>query len=287
MYLYVPPSVKGDRNTTIMLNIQKKSMEAVKDQMTFVYFADLHADLTHWSKNITAPNPRRYYDIYLDREVPTNDIENMDLDMMPGFRLTWKYDKDVEPEPIFSNQEKTKQFNRLVNIFAMTKLDLESFWNIVREIRKSFLSENTNPDCDSDNILLSDTIINDNINTVEEKLKLNTTLPQNESLSDDTLQIGFQMFTYLNYCPATLFNFIRDIKESATPKDILLALTSIEKSSQNAIQRSSAKIFTKAMEVFKLNHYKNINTIAIEEGFHDCTMDNVVDSCKETIEILG
>ena len=36
------------------------------------------------------------------REVSADEINNMDLDMMPGFRFTWHYNKHVEPENIYS-----------------------------------------------------------------------------------------------------------------------------------------------------------------------------------------
>ena len=59
----------------------------------------------------SAPS-RDYYHIRLDRKVSADDIRNMDLDLMPGFRFTWKYDKHVKPEAKYSDEDKTKQFVR-------------------------------------------------------------------------------------------------------------------------------------------------------------------------------
>ena len=36
----------------------------------------------------------------------------MDIDMMPGFRLTWNYNKHIEPEAKYSSWTVTKQFVR-------------------------------------------------------------------------------------------------------------------------------------------------------------------------------
>ena len=73
--------------------------------------------MTHWSKNITAPFTDRWpYDLTFSRDVSANDIyNNMDLDMMPGFRFTWNYNKYLEPENIYStygSEEPSKQFVR-------------------------------------------------------------------------------------------------------------------------------------------------------------------------------
>ena len=107
----VPPSVVSDINTTLMFNIKKRTMKEVSDndQTSFDY-NDIDADLTHWSKNVIG---RSYsYRIELDRKVSADDINNMDLDMMPGFRLTWNYNKHVEPETGYGSRTVTKQFVR-------------------------------------------------------------------------------------------------------------------------------------------------------------------------------
>ena len=68
---------------------------------------DIDTDLTHWSKNITAPGSTYY--IKLDRKVSQDEIRNMKLDKMPGFRFTWNYDKQAQPEAKYY-KVKTKEF---------------------------------------------------------------------------------------------------------------------------------------------------------------------------------
>ena len=101
----------GDKNTTLMFDIKKETMKEVSDNDEMrIGWTDIDADLTHWSKNISPP--AYSYVISLDRRVSADDINNMNLDMMPGFRLTWNYNKHVEPEDTFSSETATKQFVR-------------------------------------------------------------------------------------------------------------------------------------------------------------------------------
>ena len=139
-------------------------------------------------------------------------------------------------------------------------MNQENIWKTVRQIRKSFLSQNTDPQCliryNSNPSLLIDNHIKDNIKTVGEKLKLNTTYYTNKKISERILHTAAEMFTYLNYCPTaeakTLSIFLQDLFTSSSAKNILLALTSMMKSSKNSEKESSIEIFMKTMEIFKL-----------------------------------
>ena len=112
IYVNVPPSVKGDNNVTLMFDINKRTMG---DNDRILYWRDkIDDDLTHWSKQVTAPDTRAdYYKIYLDRKVSADEIKDMKLDMMPGFRLTWKYNTKIEHEARYRNDDTTKEFVRL------------------------------------------------------------------------------------------------------------------------------------------------------------------------------
>ena len=175
---------------------------------------------------------------------------------------------------------------RLVNMLARKKNDQEHIWKIIRQIRKSFLSQNTDPPCDFNNpSLLIDNHIRDNIETMGEKLKLNTTSSRNKNVSDKILQTAAHMFNYLNLCPSTeanaLSNFLKDLFKYRSAKNILLALTSIMKSSKDAKKESSTKIFMKAMEIFKLSTYSDIEVITKEKKINEFKHFN------KTRKILG
>ena len=99
--VYIPTSVKGDKNTTLMLDIKKRTMEEVGEWDQMKYDSLIDADLTHWSQNITAPSSRPYT-ITLNRKIRKDYIQTLDLSMMPGFRFTWKYSKQLEADAIYS-----------------------------------------------------------------------------------------------------------------------------------------------------------------------------------------
>ena len=70
---------------------------------------NIDANLTQWSKNITRLSYSNYF-IQLDRRLSHNEIRNMKLDMMPGFRFTWNYNKHMQPEAKYRNDVVTKEF---------------------------------------------------------------------------------------------------------------------------------------------------------------------------------
>ena len=170
-------------------------------------------------------------------------------------------------------------------MLAKETLDHENIWKIIRQIRKSFLSQLKDLKCKFYETLLSDSYIKDNIETVGEKLKLNTTYSINKKVSNKILQTAADMFAYLNFCPhaeaKTLSNFLQDLLTSRSAQNILLALTSMMKRSINAEKESSTKIFTKAMELFKLSTYRDIEVITKEKKIYEFKHFN------ETRKILG
>ena len=300
--VWVPRSARSDHNATLMFDIKKETMKEVSDndKMSITGRGYIDADLTHWSENITVPSTS--YRITLHRQVTEDDIDNLDLDMMPGFRFTWNYMKHVEPWAKFSNHKLIKQFVRyifykvkylmiltsifrLVNILEMTKVDEKNVKKIVRQIRKSFFSVNIDPTCQEENTLLSDGYIKDNIDVVEEKLKLNIGIALNKSVADETLKFAANLFTYLNYCPPKDF-YVLSVIKSQSAKNILLALISMMKTSQNAGKKSSTKIFKKAMEIFKLRIYRDIDKITKEKGIDNNGRDDFK-HYSEILEVLG
>ena len=52
--------------------------------------------LIYVTTNITGPFDDDKYFILLNRKVSDEDIRNIKQDKMPGFKLSWKYNKDAE-----------------------------------------------------------------------------------------------------------------------------------------------------------------------------------------------
>ena len=176
-----------------------------------------------------------------------------------------------------------------------TKLNQKKIWKIVEKTRIAFLSEHhTDLSCDSNSILLSDKKILKNINSLAAELKLNTTFIPNKNASNETLQIAAEMFTYLNYCPTAfdkIFSFSKYLFETGTPKEIIFALMTLMKTSQNAAKTGTIEIFSKVMETLSLSHYKDIQIITKGKCYSKATFGNCAKKInvtnKEKLEILG
>ena len=156
----------------------------------------------------------------------------------------------------------------------------------MKKIRKSFLSQLKDPECQDYNTLLSDSYIKDNIDVVEEKLKQDTEINQNKIVSNETLEFAANLFTFLNYCPQKDLNHVLSSTiKSKSAKNILLALTSMMKTLQNAGKKSITKIFTKAMEIFKISIYKDIYKIT--KNIRIEKLRNDFKHSDEILEVLG
>ena len=142
----------------------------------------------------------------------------------------------------------------------MTKLEQENVWKIVKETRKSLLSQNYNPKCQEFDTLLSDSYIKGNVDILEEKLKLNTIIDRNKNVSDETLQSAAKIFSYLNHCPPKLSSFIKILITTGTPKDIILGLTSTKMTLLDK-RKLFDKVFIQVMNKFNLKHYENIQIL--------------------------
>ena len=65
-------------------------------------------DCLTWTRNYSFPD----YEYFIELNRKVSKIKNMDLSLMPGFRFTWKYNHNVEPEAKYSDDDTTKQFAR-------------------------------------------------------------------------------------------------------------------------------------------------------------------------------
>ena len=189
---------------------------------------------------------------------------------------------------IFNIVLNTDLINRLVNMLDMTELDQEKVWEIVKKTRITFLSEYSIADC---KILLSDRNIQKNINSLAEDLNLNTTSIPNKFVSDTSLQSAGEMFTYLNYCPLIIPKYAllsAYLFKTGTPREIILALTSAIKTSQNVDEKNNLiKSFLKVMEILGLNHYEKFQILTKGKCytnkaiFENCTLKTNVTSKED------
>ena len=99
IHVYVPRSVRNDTSTTLLVNLEKNTMKEVSDNDKISISwtdGDSDAEKTYVTTNITGPFDDDKYFILLNRKVSDEDIRNIKQDKMPGFKFSWKYNKDVE-----------------------------------------------------------------------------------------------------------------------------------------------------------------------------------------------
>ena len=181
----------------------------------------------------------------------------------------------------------TNIYFRLVNILLRTKLEKDKVWRIVKETRNSFLYEQTDPECQLDNTLIDDDDIIKNIDTMEAKFET-TTSTSNIEMSRASLEFSAAAFTYLNFCPHKLLSFYNHLFKTGTPREIMLALTSIMKASQNAAKESSTKIFSEVKETLNLTTCEKIQILTNRKCYEDSSFGNcTMDVNEEDIKVLG
>ena len=144
----------------------------------------------------------------------------------------------------------------------MTLFDQKNIWKFVRQTRKEFLYQQPELECLNQNILLSDSKIDENVNTLAEKLKVNTTSTPKESVSDEILDTAVKIFTYLNHCPPKIMLFMANLVKSTSTKGIILALTNVMKTSKYNEKELTTKVFFRLLKRLSLEHYKKIQTIS-------------------------
>ena len=66
------------------------------DQMDIRTVGYIDADKTYVSTNWTGPFDYESYRIRLNRKVTYEDTRNIKQDKMPGFKFSWKYNKEVK-----------------------------------------------------------------------------------------------------------------------------------------------------------------------------------------------
>ena len=118
--VHPPENVRNNPNVTFHFDIDKVSMKDVGYEYlqhstnTYNEMKDMNSYTTHTSENFTAPELWTYY-IRLERVVSAEDLRQLKLNLMPGFRVKWYYSgTEVESVAKYINKLKTMAFVRNV-----------------------------------------------------------------------------------------------------------------------------------------------------------------------------
>ena len=119
VYIYPQEIVKDNENVTLHLQIQKISLINLAsgvEHYKIRYDFDTLEDRLWNHRNYTPPGTGfgdYMRTISLERRVPHEEMNNMLLDLMPGFKLSWFYSGlDRAADAKYSNEFRTKSFAR-------------------------------------------------------------------------------------------------------------------------------------------------------------------------------
>ena len=77
-------------------------------------FAVVNADIRNITRNYCPPGKKREF--YSQRKISSEDMKNMDMEFMPGFKLKWHYTSDsageIQPDAWYHRETITKMFIR-------------------------------------------------------------------------------------------------------------------------------------------------------------------------------
>ena len=84
----------------------------------------------------------------------------------------------------------------------------ETFWTLVKEVRKFFILQNNKPRCGY--TFMRDEGISSSVDRLENRIGLNQTISHYpiDNIDQNTMETGAKMFIYLNFCPSkeSVFN---------------------------------------------------------------------------------
>lgn len=90
--IHAPESVSKSQNSTLHIKIEKMPIKGLNSGSTDSYIIerDSPPNATFY-KAFSPPSPNGYRFISLKREINNEDLKIVNMDMMPGFKLSWWY----------------------------------------------------------------------------------------------------------------------------------------------------------------------------------------------------
>ena len=113
--IQIPKTINAQDHLTLHLQIDKISMKDLsngEDKITTVY-KSLSEDTTHFVKNYTdLKYGNRGIWIKYERKVLKDDVLEMNMDQMPGFKISWYFNGNIEKKINYFGGENGGELNR-------------------------------------------------------------------------------------------------------------------------------------------------------------------------------
>ena len=121
--IYIPTTAT-DSNTVLMIYIEKNSItQFINGDVLYTWPGGrMNPYITNWSRNFSIndltkddKDDRYYFKISLKRDISEDEMNSIDLEMMPGFRVTWNIHGLLELKAEYSNLTTNGEFTRFFN----------------------------------------------------------------------------------------------------------------------------------------------------------------------------
>ena len=202
--VYPPVSVRNNPDVTLHFKLEKVSMTgmSVGWDNVVVEGDNLDAGLSSVTYDFNPPakegEDKRW--IALTRKFITEeDLKTMDIEAMPGFKLSWYYTGlDHERPSNVAVKREAQLFIMFVNL--VQSLDSKTIWTLVKYARNLFLQSYVESNC---TYLLPNENIETNIKVLMQLSSISSASPQKKNLTKNVIDSGAKLFLFLNSCPNT------------------------------------------------------------------------------------
>ena len=107
-----PENIRESSDVTLHVETEKVSMAESGSDKFFVEQALINANIQNYTKQFSPPQYAK--EVKLQRQVTREDVANMDMELMPGFKVKWFYSgQDVESQAYYTSSDSNDQNTRL------------------------------------------------------------------------------------------------------------------------------------------------------------------------------
>ena len=207
----------------------------------------------------------KFTTIRLQRKILIEEVLKIKLDLRPGFRLSWNFSGNVEPQQEHTldsscvGNELTCAFVRFANMLVISNHSLTDIWNILKEIKYTISVDKV-----CKNYLYENSEIHSILTTFEKTLNVKSSKIILGNMTDTTLKTAAEMFLYVNSCTYLLtpwLSFCKNLFENESSSTILLSLNRVLKVGDTRENRDLKivvkKLLHKSNSLFSIKYGKS------------------------------
>ena len=224
VYVYPPVSVRTNPNVTLHFKVEKLSMTGMSVGWDNVVIgsgsgsgSNLDAGLSSATFNFTPPaeSADSRWICLTRNNITIEEIKTMDMESMPGFKVSWYYTGLGNEMPTNFNviEKEEELFRAFINL--VQRLDAQKAWLYVKTARNLFLNSYNESESDCTHLLPNEDM-RKNVKVLMLLLNITTAPAHKNKLAKDIINDGAKMFLFLNSCPNTqkkkkLFSFFKQV----------------------------------------------------------------------------